>query len=137
MKILRKHTLILAVLALFSFTAFASDAKKDQPTKAKAVYEQLINHELDMADESTKEIISDLRFGQKMKLLKMAATDVESFRDGEVTDASVGMYIIAILLPPLAVALHTGSLGATLLNIILTVLGYIPGLIHAIIVLGV
>lgn len=41
------------------------------------------------------------------------------------------LIIIAILIPPLAVGLKAGIGGALLLNIILTILLYVPGLIHA------
>lgn len=44
------------------------------------------------------------------------------------------LIVIAILLPPLAVGLKTGVGGALILNIILWLLFYIPGLIHALIV---
>ncbi|MBC3955692.1 Uncharacterized membrane protein YqaE, homolog of Blt101, UPF0057 family [Pseudomonas asturiensis] len=40
--------------------------------------------------------------------------------------------IFAILLPPLGVFLQVGLGGAFWLNILLTLLGYIPGIIHAI-----
>ena len=40
--------------------------------------------------------------------------------------------IIAILLPPLGVFLQVGLGGAFWLNILLTILGYIPGMIHAV-----
>ena len=40
--------------------------------------------------------------------------------------------IFAILLPPLGVFLTVGITGAFWLNILLTILGYIPGIIHAI-----
>ncbi len=40
--------------------------------------------------------------------------------------------LIAVLLPPLGVFLQVGFGGAFWLNIVLTLLGYIPGLIHAI-----
>lgn len=43
--------------------------------------------------------------------------------------------IIAIFLPPLAVALRTGCGAQLLLNILLTILGWIPGVIHAWIVI--
>lgn len=39
--------------------------------------------------------------------------------------------VITIILPPLGVLLGKGLGGAFILNIILTLLGYIPGLIHA------
>jgi len=40
--------------------------------------------------------------------------------------------IIAILLPPLGVFLKVGFGGAFWLNILLTLLGYLPGIIHAV-----
>ncbi|KAK6464807.1 hypothetical protein DFJ63DRAFT_284220 [Scheffersomyces coipomensis] len=39
--------------------------------------------------------------------------------------------IIAVILPPLGVFFKVGCSGAFFLNIILTILGYIPGIIHA------
>jgi uncharacterized membrane protein YqaE (UPF0057 family) len=38
--------------------------------------------------------------------------------------------IATILLPPLGVALKHGLTGTTALNLLLTILGFIPGLIH-------
>jgi len=40
--------------------------------------------------------------------------------------------IVAILLPPLGVFLQVGFAGAFWLNILLTLLGYIPGIVHAV-----
>ena len=40
--------------------------------------------------------------------------------------------IIAILLPPLGVFLQVGFGGQFFLNILLTILGYVPGIIHAV-----
>ena len=40
--------------------------------------------------------------------------------------------IFSILLPPLGVFLQVGFGGQFLLNILLTLLGYVPGLIHAV-----
>ncbi len=41
------------------------------------------------------------------------------------------LVIIAILIPPLAVGLKKGIGGALILNIVLTILFYLPGLLHA------
>ena len=41
------------------------------------------------------------------------------------------LVIIAILLPPLAVGLKSGIGFPFFLNIVLTLLGFLPGLIHA------
>lgn len=40
--------------------------------------------------------------------------------------------IFAIILPPVGVFLQVGFSGAFWLNILLTLLGYIPGIIHAV-----
>lgn len=41
------------------------------------------------------------------------------------------LVIIAILLPPLAVWLKSKSLGSTILNLVLCVIFWLPGLLHA------
>jgi uncharacterized membrane protein YqaE (UPF0057 family) len=45
------------------------------------------------------------------------------------------LYIVAILLPPLAVLL-TGRPFMALLNLLLTLLLYVPGLIHALVIVS-
>jgi uncharacterized membrane protein YqaE (UPF0057 family) len=42
------------------------------------------------------------------------------------------LIIIAILIPPLAVGLKEGIGGALILSIVLTLIFYVPGLLHAI-----
>ena len=44
------------------------------------------------------------------------------------------LVIISILIPPLGVGLKAGIGGALILNIVLTLIFYVPGLIHALIV---
>ena len=44
--------------------------------------------------------------------------------------------IIAILLPPLGVFLQVGFAGAFWLNILLTLCGYFPGIIHAVYIIA-
>jgi uncharacterized membrane protein YqaE (UPF0057 family) len=44
--------------------------------------------------------------------------------------------IFAILLPPLGVFLQVGLGGQFWLNILLTLLGYIPGIIHAVYIIA-
>lgn len=45
---------------------------------------------------------------------------------------SIIRIIFAIILPPVGVFLTVGIKGAFWLNILLTILGYIPGIIHAV-----
>lgn len=49
---------------------------------------------------------------------------------------SIFEIIIAIILPPLAVLLRYGLSGKFLLSILLTILGYLPGLIHALYIMS-
>ena len=44
--------------------------------------------------------------------------------------------IIAILLPPLGVFMQVGFGGAFWLNILLTLCGYIPGIVHAVYIIA-
>ena len=44
--------------------------------------------------------------------------------------------LVAILLPPLGVALETGINRDFWINVILTLLGYFPGVIHAVYVIS-
>ena len=39
--------------------------------------------------------------------------------------------VICVLLPPLAVFMRTGFSGKVIINIVLTIIGWIPGVIHA------
>lgn len=43
--------------------------------------------------------------------------------------------LLAILLPPLGVGVKYGINGTFWLNLLLTILGYVPGIIHALVVI--
>lgn len=48
---------------------------------------------------------------------------------------NVLLIILAIIFPPLGVGLKVGITGAFWLNVLLTILGFIPGVVHAIYVI--
>jgi uncharacterized membrane protein YqaE (UPF0057 family) len=52
-----------------------------------------------------------------------------------VTGSDIFKILFAILLPPLGVFLEVGLKGHFWLNIVLTLLGYIPGIVHALYVI--
>lgn len=60
------------------------------------------------------------------------AADFMEPREPRPGSASFLLILLAILLPPLSVALSAGLGGRFWLNILLTLLGYLPGLVHAI-----
>lgn len=47
------------------------------------------------------------------------------------TASDICKIIIAILLPPLGVFLERGCSGSFFINILFTLLGYLPGILHA------
>lgn len=54
----------------------------------------------------------------------------------ESTGSMIAKIIVAIFIPPLGVALEVGFTGQFWLNILLTLLGYLPGVIHAIYIIA-
>lgn len=50
----------------------------------------------------------------------------------DFSSSDLVLLVVSIILPPLAVALKRGIGGEFLLNVLLTVLGYVPGLVHAV-----
>lgn len=53
----------------------------------------------------------------------------------DVSEQKLLLIIIAIFIPPLAVGLKSGIGGALILNIVLTLLFWIPGFLHALYVI--
>jgi uncharacterized membrane protein YqaE (UPF0057 family) len=72
-----------------------------------------------------------------MSKYKLDLTSISGFftsigdRLSVATTGDVLFIILALAMPPVAVVLKTGLTGQLWLNIILTILGYIPGQIHA------
>ncbi|KEF55529.1 uncharacterized protein A1O9_08279 [Exophiala aquamarina CBS 119918] len=54
-----------------------------------------------------------------------------SSRHGTSSTGNVCLYFLAIFIPPIAVLLRSGCGASFLINICLTILGWIPGIIHA------
>ena len=51
---------------------------------------------------------------------------------GDPSGSQILIILLSILLPPLGVALSRGIGKQFVINIILTLLGYVPGLVHAV-----
>ncbi|CAN3355870.1 plasma membrane proteolipid 3 [Diutina catenulata] len=52
-----------------------------------------------------------------------------------ITCSDIPKLILAIILPPLGVFFEVGCNSTFWINVVLTILGYIPGIIHAIYVI--
>lgn len=84
--------------------------------------------------EILKAEMDQLSVFQKIKLVKLAIKDAKM---AEATGAApIGLYVLAVLIPPLAVGIYSNWAMPTVYNLLWTCLGYFPGIIHAVIVLG-
>ena len=52
------------------------------------------------------------------------------------TSGDIIRILFAILLPPVGVAMQVGFSGQFWINVILTLLGYFPGILHAVYIIG-
>jgi uncharacterized membrane protein YqaE (UPF0057 family) len=64
--------------------------------------------------------------------LLLLASNLLPFAGSEERSMDIIRIILAILLPPAGVFLQVGFGGHFWLNILLTLLGYIPGIVHAV-----
>lgn len=67
-----------------------------------------------------------------LRKLPMVATYLATVTQADIQFFSdICKIILAVILPPLGVFLERGCNADFLINILLTILGYIPGIIHA------
>lgn len=130
-------SLLFSVFAFLMIAQSANAKEAGEKLDAQQVFEEL-QAAPDLSIELVKTYTEDLGFIQKLKLSKLALADVRDAKEMGAANVSVGMYILAVVLPPLAVFLHTNEVNVTLLNLLLTLLGWLPGVVHALVfVLGV
>lgn len=113
----------------------ASDEIQKEIKTAESVFEFASKMETFDA-EILKAEMKGLSRSERAKLIDMAKKDAEEAQKAGLSSAPIGLYILAVILPPLAVGIHTGWDTPTLLNVLWTLLGWFPGIIHAFIVLG-
>ena len=126
----------IVLLVFVSFAISYGTYAKNDVEKTKTAEEVWANVEaLDQFDEDfIKAEIKSLPSPERVKLAKMSVNDAKrAIAAGE--KASVGMYILAIFIPPLAVGLNNGIGKEFWIDLILTILGILPGIIYAFIVL--
>lgn len=61
---------------------------------------------------------------------------MEPIRTADSTGNDLVKIILSVIFPPLGVAMETGLSKQLLINILLTMLGFIPGIIHALYVIN-
>lgn len=133
MKSLKIVSILFFALALNTQMFAADKALKVEKKTAESV--MVFASEMETFDaEILKAEMDQLSALQKIKLIKLAIKDA---RMAEATGAApVGLYVLAVIFPPLAVGIYSNWAMPTVYNLLWTCLGYFPGVIHAVIVLG-
>lgn len=137
---MKRLSLLLGIAFIFVFGMQANAAnKKDNQKTAESVY--AFAEEMDANGEMSldllKEEMSQLPMKEKTKLVNRAIKEVQIAQEtGDLKSGNIAMYILAVLIPPVAVAIETNLGMPTLWNILWTCLGWLPGVIHAFIIIG-
>ena len=128
-----KTVFALAIAVFFAGNLLASPATNCEKKTAESVF--AFAKEMKKFDEKAfKAEVNELSFGQKVKLVNLAIQDVKLC--AVQGNATIGEYSLAVLLPPVAVGLHTDWAAVpTLSNCAWTLLWWLPGIVHAIYIL--
>lgn len=142
---MKKFTLLFLLGCLFTcFTVNAAITVPEPVAKSKdapaAVKEVILNDAV--ATDALREFKSLSRVDRKMRIAQ-AKKALKEYKAQKAAAAAAGtpstntllLVILAILLPPLAVYLHEGVInGKFWLDLLLTLLFFLPGVIYALIV---
>jgi len=138
---MKKISLFLFAAALCTGSALYAS---EPVSKTKAATDTAVSNEVVLDDvvatDALREFKSLTRIERKSRIAEakkaMKAYKEQKASGGEVSTNTLLLVILAILLPPLAVALHEhGINGRFWLDLLLTLLFYLPGLIYALIVI--
>ena len=127
MKSLRVVSLLF-FFALFSITIFAAESETVIEKESYTEVNEQSNINVVQAKETLKKLTIKERFLKKKlsKILKRNNHFISPPEDDEVL-----LVILAILLPPLAVYMLEGLTDYFWIDLILTILGWVPGVIFA------
>ena len=133
-----KSIRIIAVLFfafLINYQVYAANEVVKEKKTAETVF-AFANSMEKFDSEILKAEMKGLSLSEKVKLVKMSIADVKQAQLSGTDKPSTGLYILAVLIPPLAVGIYTDWGKPTFYNLLWTMCGDLPGIIHAFIVLG-
>ena len=127
--------LVIAIAILLCFQVNASNKVKNEKKTAESVF-AFANNMKTFNAEALKTEMQQLSISEKIKLVDLAIKDAKMTEASGSGKASAGLYVLAVLIPPLSVGIYTHWAMPTLYNFLWTCLGDVPGIIHAFIVLS-
>ncbi len=122
---------VLLVLGMFCFLISPSFAISAASTTAS---ETVVEGVKENAKNEWKSLSKKERKLKKKKLRKKLKTLIKDLRKGN-DEELILLVILGILLPPLAMALYDGITNRFWISLLLTILGWIPGIIYTLIVI--
>jgi uncharacterized membrane protein YqaE (UPF0057 family) len=131
---MRIKTILLTAALAFGFSQVYAKCETAQDVLDYASKIEVFD---ETAQADLKAEIAQLPLGERIKLAKDVYKKAKDAKDsGQTQIDKVVLYVLAVVLPPLAVGLHTNWEMPTVWNILWTFLGWLPGVIHAFIVIG-
>ncbi|MFD2067528.1 YqaE/Pmp3 family membrane protein [Pontibacter silvestris] len=131
-----KDVLVADVEPVLEASVASTPAYSNESTASVTAPEVITKEEANITEAKAiamaKERLSNMTRAEK-KAMKKEIKDVIKYQSGS-SRTSVVEIILAIILPPLAVFLHDGIGTSFWINIILTLLFFLPGIIHALLV---
>ncbi len=131
---MRKLVLLLAGLIL-GIQAFASSPDVKTTKTAEDVFAFAASMET-FDKDLLKAEMNDLSKFERARLIDMAIADCKFAQAQGLKTPPVGLYVLAVVFPPLAVGIYTDWGIETLYNVLWCCLFGFPGIIHAFIVLS-
>lgn len=129
-----KKVLFLAAGLFIAFQSYAANPVVPLNPTAEHVFAAASSMEIFDADLLRTEM-EGLSKGEMNRLIEMAVADVmNAHKNGAITPP-VGLFVLAVIFPPLAVGIYTNWGMPTLFNVLWCCLGYVPGIVHAMYVL--
>ncbi len=139
MKKILTHTLIVLLLTALITPAFAISLSKPDETNNSTTVNEPATIDKAKVDAALSEFKS-LSKHERKERIKEAKTALKQYKknkaEGDPSTSTVLLVILAIILPPVAVLVHEGELNNKFwIDLILTILGFLPGIIYALVVI--
>lgn len=139
MKKILTHALVVLLLTALITPAFAISLSKPNETNSSAIVSEPATIDKAKVDAALSEF-KNLSKHEKKDRIKEAKKALKEYKKnkaaGDATTSNVLLIILAIILPPVAVLVHEGEINNKFwLDLLLTILGFLPGIIYALIVI--
>lgn len=128
----KSNLLILAIFCLTALNLSAKTIENDNQKTAQSLFKYTIDNIHTINPEILKSELKSLSLKEQKRFYVLLYKKVIDANKNKVDVDPIVMYILAVILPPVAVGLHTNwEPEPTLINLALTCVLYLPGIVHA------